>query len=151
MNKLTVKVKRIEDHGIVTYITLDAGGMEIKTIKSNMPEWLEEGDQVNMVFQELSVCVGKSCEGKLSIRNKIAARLKRLRTRGTLSELLFESAIGEICSLMTQRSFDELELAVGDEAVLLLREIDIDLQPCIVPRYDFPTELDQATRTKVAN
>lgn len=148
MNKITAVVKSVNDMEIVTYITLEVNGVEIMVIKPSIPEWLNVGDRVFFTFREVSVCVGKACNGKVSIENRIPATLHSFRKKGSLCELKFESDLGEIVSLMTEKAFNELELDAGSKATILLREIDIGLQPY---REAISLESFMNTRTKVAN
>lgn len=134
MNKFTAVVTSIENMEIVTYIALQVGEIEIRIIKSKVPQWLNVNDSVYFTFQEFSVCIGKACNGKVSIENRIPAVLTSVRTKNSLSELTFESKIGEVVSLMTQSAFEELELEKDSTATILLREIDINLEPYIEPK-----------------
>jgi len=148
MNKLAAEVKEIDDQEIVVYITLDVRGVEIVLIESKVPQWLKIGEKVYFTFQEMSVCVGKECNGKISIENRIPSHLKQVRTKGTMCELTFDTKIGEVISLMTQKSFKELQIQDDEKATILLREIDIHLEP-----YTEPLNIDEFfhSRMKVAN
>lgn len=148
MNKIAAVVKSIDDMEIVTYITLEINNIEIKIIKPKAPQWLSVGDNVYFTFRELSVCVGRACNGKVSIENRIPATLTQIRINGLLCEVKFDSEIGEVVSLITQNSFDELQLDVDSNVTILLREIDINLEPYLKPIY---LESFNNTRTKVAN
>ena len=147
MNKIAAVVTSVENMEIVTYITLKVGEIDIKIMKSKAPKWLKVKDNVYFTFPEYSVCIGKACKGKVSIENRIPAVLTSVRENHSLCELKFESKIGEIVSLIPKRTFEELELDDDEKAIILLREIDINLEP-----YIEPTLLDVLTnpRTKVA-
>lgn len=148
MNKITAVVKSVNDMEIVTYITLEVNNIEIMIIKSSIPEWLNVGDMVYFTFREFNVCVGKACNGKVSIENRIPATLHLVRKKGSLCELTFKSELGEIVSLMTEKAFNELEIDVDSKVTVLLREIDIGLQPY---KEAINIENFMKTRTKVAN
>jgi hypothetical protein len=148
MNRIVAFVKSIEDKEIVTYITLEVNGIEIRVIKSRVPQWLVKGEKVHLTFQELATCVGKSCDGKVSIENRISSTLSLVRQKGTLCELTMESAIGKVVALMTEKSFKDLQISIGDETIILLREIDINLEPYFESIHIDPL---MNTRMKVAN
>ena len=148
MNKIAAVVKSINDMEIVTYVTLEVNSIEIIIIKSKQPEWLNVGDTVYFTFREFSVCVGTACNGKVSIENRIPATLQLVRKKGSLCELKFKSELGEVVSLMTEKAFDELEIDIGSKATVLLREIDISLEPYM---ESINIENFMNTRTKVAN
>lgn len=134
MNKVAAVVTSIKDMEIVTYITLKADETTIRVIQSKEPKWLNVHDKVYFTFQEFSVCVGKACDGKVSIENRIPAVLTSARTKSSLCVSKFDSKIGEIVSLMPQSAFEELELEEGYKATILLSEMDIDLEPYIDPK-----------------
>ncbi|HHH37049.1 MAG TPA: hypothetical protein ENK77_00345 [Epsilonproteobacteria bacterium] len=144
MNRFTANVKAIENHEIVKHIILEIDGTILKTIISKVPAWVAEGESVSVAFRELSVCIGTSCEGKVSIENRLSAVLETHRSKNSLTELVLRSRIGTVVALMTEDSFHELELKDGDELIMMLRGIDITLEPHF-------GRLDKAMGMKVAN
>lgn len=148
MNKIAARVKSIDDQEIVVYVTLEINDMEIVLIKPRVPSWLKSSQKVHFTFQEVSVCVGKACNGKISIENRVPAVLDCVRIKGTMCELTFQSEIGQVVSLMTEKSFEALQLGRGEKATILLRDIDINLEP-----YSEPINQDQFydSGMKVAN
>lgn len=133
MNTIEAKVQKIEETGVVTYIHINSGNTVITIIKSQTPKWIGVGDEVRCSFYETSVSVSKGCPGKVSIENRVPATLKEVRKNNSLCELTFESAIGNIVSLITLRAYDNLELEKGCRATMLLRGVDIDLKPILAP------------------
>ena len=129
MNKIVAKVQAIEETGIVTYIRIKKNNTVFTVIKPETPKWIAVGDQVYCNFQEASVSISKNCPGKVSIENRLSAVLKEVRKNKSLCELSLESDIGDIISLITCRAYDELELEKGCKATLLLRGVDIKLEP----------------------
>ncbi|WP_345969306.1 MULTISPECIES: TOBE domain-containing protein [Sulfurimonas] len=133
MNKIAAVVTDIERTDIVTYITLQCNETQIRLIKTKTPVWAGVGDKVCFSFQEASVCVSKECPGKVSIENRIPGTLKKIRSKDSLCELTFESDIGTVVSLITEKACHELGLEVGCDATMLLRGVDIHLEPDVVP------------------
>ena len=148
MNKISAVVTGIEETDIVTYIALKSNETEIRLIKTRLPAWLEIGEKVLFTFQEASVCISKECPGKVSIENRVPGTLIKIRSKDSLCELTFESDIGTVVSLITEKACRELGLEVGCRATMLLRGVDIHLEPDIGPMSD---ELFKQARTKVAN
>jgi len=148
MNRIPATVKSIDNMGIVSYITVVINGVELQIMKSTIPKWLAQDDTVFITFQELSVCVGTNCDGKVSIENRIPAKLLFTRTKDSLCELVFKSEMGEVVSLMTEKNFYQLKIDIGSEATLLLRDIDISLEPT-QEAVNVDNFLD--SRTEVAN
>jgi molybdopterin-binding protein len=133
VNQLTAVVTSIDETDVVTYIHLGVGETKISVINSKRPEWLSLGDKVNCIFQEVSVSVSNECPGKVSIENRLPATLKEMRQGASLCELTFESDLGEVVSLITSHACELLGLEIGCKATMLLRGIDITLEPILLP------------------
>ena len=129
MNKVPAIVKEIVKTDIVTYIVVASGEKELRLIRTKLPDWLEVGDKVYCQFPEASVCVSKECPGKVSIENRIPATIKSMRQSESLCEITFESAIGSVVSLITGHAMKEMELENGSRATMLIRGVDIMLEP----------------------
>lgn len=131
MNKITAKVSSIETTDIVTYVHVDSGDTTIRLIKSENPKWLRIGDDVVCTFREASVSVSKECPGKISIENSLPATLKEVRENSSLCELTFDSELGSVISLITASAYENLGLEPGCRATMLLRGVDINLEPSL--------------------
>jgi molybdate transport system regulatory protein len=147
MNKITATVKAIEETGVVTYIRVENGETSINLIKSNAPEWLGVGDRVCCMFQEASVCVSKECPGRVSIENRLPGTLKSVRKNASLCELTFECELGKVVSLITEHAYESMGLEQGCRATMLLRGVDINLEPVVEPMGE---EIQRRLRTKDA-
>jgi len=149
MNKIAAVVSAIEHTDIVTYITLECNETSVRLIKTKTPVWLGVGEKVFFTFQEASVCVSKECPGKVSIENRVPGTLKRIRSKDSLCELTFESDIGRVVSLITEKACTELGLEEGCTATMLLRGVDIHLEPDVTPMT--METFKKRSGTKVAN
>jgi ABC-type molybdate transport system ATPase subunit len=149
MNKIAAVVTEIEQTDIVTYITLQCNDTQVRLIKTKTPLWAGVGEKVLFSFQEASVCISKECPGKVSIENRIPGTLKKIRSKDSLCELTFESDIGTVVSLITENACRELGLEVGCRATMLLRGVDIHLEPDVVPMT--LESFKKRSGTKVAN
>jgi molybdopterin-binding protein len=150
MNQITATVENIEVTDIVTYIHLNSSDTKICLIKYKTPKWLSVGDKVYCNFKEASVSVSKNCPGKVSIENCFPVKLREVRRNDSLCELTLESKMGNIISLITSRAYDILELQEGCEATMLLRGIDINLEPILIPILNDEYSYTKS-RTKDAN
>lgn len=133
MNQLTATVTSIEATDVVTYVDLECSDEKIRVIKAKAPSWLSIGDEVKCSFQEASVCVSKECPGKVSIENRVSATLKEVRNAQSLCELTFDSPVGKVVALITADAYDELGLEKDCKATMLLRAVDINLDPILKP------------------
>ena len=150
MNNIIAKVINIVPGEVVSFIQLESGGCKLRVIKSELPLWLSVGDKVQCNIHEASVCVSKECPGKVSIENRVKARLKDIRTNDSLCELTFESDLGEVVSLITRMSLDELDLKKECEATMLMRGVDISIEPYIDSLETLRLR-ERVTRIKDAN
>jgi len=150
MNQIVAKVEKIEETGIVTYIHIKKNNTVLTIIKPQTPKWISIGDEVYCNFQEASVSISKNCPGRVSIENRLPSVLKEVRKNKSLCELSLESNIGNIISLITCRAYDELELEKGCNATLLLRGVDIKIEPILIP-IDKDKYKKFTSRTKDAN
>lgn len=133
MNQIVATVQEINHTDIVSYIKASCSETILILIKTKVPSWLCIGDEIECNFQETSVSVSKDCPGKISIENMIPVRLKEVRKSESLCELTFESDIGNVISLITMRAYDALELEEGCKATILLRGVDINIEPILSP------------------
>jgi ABC-type molybdate transport system ATPase subunit len=132
MNQVIATVQNIEETDIVTYIHVNSGESAMYLIKSENPKWLSVGDKVYCNFQEASVCLSKDCPGKVSIENTLPVTLQNVRRNNSLCELtLNNSDFGDIISLITANAYEKLDLQKGCKATMLLRGVDIKLEPFI--------------------
>lgn len=131
MNKVKARVNTIEATDVVTYVHLDKGDTTLRIIKSETPYWIKEGEDVICTFREASVCVSRECPGKISIENAVPATLEGVRERASLCELTFDSGLGRVVSLITTKAYENLGLEPGCKATMLLRGIDINLEPSL--------------------
>ncbi|MBU0720119.1 hypothetical protein KJ877_02115 [bacterium] len=131
MNQFKVVVEEIEESDVITFIRVKTSDTSIGLIKSKRPKWLSVGDEVLCKFQEASVGISKDCPGKVSIENTLPVKLKKVRKNDTLCELTLQSGLGDVISLITSRAYDTLELIEGCDANILLRGVDINLEPIL--------------------
>ncbi len=131
MNQVVATVEEIEKTDTITFLHLNSGEAKIRIIKHKAPKWLSVGDKVYCKFQEAAVCVSKGCAGNISIENKLPATLKDVRKSSSLCELTFESQMGKVVSLITCSAYDNLELEKGCKATMLLRGVDINVEPVL--------------------
>lgn len=131
MNQKEAIVTGITKTDVVTYINLRCGDADLRLIKFKAPTWLSQGDTIKCKFQEGSVCVSKECPGEVSIENKLPATLKTVRQNASMCELTFQSDMGKVVSLITQEAYDSLGLKLECEAIMLLRGVDISIEPLL--------------------
>ena len=63
-----------------------------------------------------------------SIRNQIPGTVKSIVSEEILSEVIVATSIGEIASIITTRSVQEMKLKPGDEVFALVKATSVSLR-----------------------
>ena len=63
-----------------------------------------------------------------SIRNQLPGTIKSIVFDKVLSEVIVETSIGEVASVITTRSVQEMKLKVGDKVFALVKATNVSLR-----------------------
>ena len=63
-----------------------------------------------------------------SIRNQLPGTVKSIVSDKVLSEVIVETSIGEIASIITTRSVQEMKLKPGDKVLALVKATNVSLR-----------------------
>ena len=63
-----------------------------------------------------------------SIRNELPGTIKSIVSDKVLSEVIVETNIGEIASIITTRSVQEMKLKAGDKVFALVKATNVSLK-----------------------
>ena len=63
-----------------------------------------------------------------SIRNQLPGTIKSIVSDKVLSEVIVETSIGEVASIITTRSVEEMKLKTGDEVFALVKATNVSLR-----------------------
>jgi molybdopterin-binding protein len=63
-----------------------------------------------------------------SIRNQLPGTIKSIVSDKVLSEVIVETSIGEVASVITTRSVEEMKLKAGDEVYALVKATNVSLR-----------------------
>ena len=63
-----------------------------------------------------------------SIRNQLPGTIKSIVSDKVLSEVIVETSIGEVASVITTRSVEEMKLKVGDKVFVLVKATNVSLR-----------------------
>ena len=63
-----------------------------------------------------------------SIRNEIPGTVKEMISDKVLSEIIVETAIGEMAAVITTRSVQDMGLKVGDRVAALVKATNVSLR-----------------------
>ena len=62
-----------------------------------------------------------------STRNQLPGTIKSIVSDKVLSEVIVETTIGEVASVITTRSVEEMKLKEGDEVFVLVKATNVSL------------------------
>ena len=65
---------------------------------------------------------------KESIRNQLPGTIKSIVSDKVLSEVIVETASGEVASVITTRSVEEMKLKTGDKVIVLIKATNVSLR-----------------------
>ena len=64
---------------------------------------------------------------KESIRNRLPGKIKSIVSDKVLSEVIVETASGEVVSVITTHSVEEMKLKIGDKVFVLIKATNVSL------------------------
>lgn len=65
-----------------------------------------------------------------SIRNEIKGTIKTVTKGDILSEIIIETAVGDIAAVITTRSVNDLALSVGDTVCAEIKATNVSVSKC---------------------
>jgi molybdate transport system regulatory protein len=127
MNILPGKIIEIKVSGNLVSANISVSG-ELFTSLLTAPEFpYESGEEVNLLFKETEVSIGKNISGSYSIRNRFRGTIERVVTGEILTEITLKFKGYSINSLITTASAIEMDIKSGDEAEGFLKSNELML------------------------
>jgi molybdopterin-binding protein len=63
-----------------------------------------------------------------SIRNEIPGTVKEITSDKVLSEIIVETAVGDVAAIITTRSVNDMGLKVGDKVAALIKATNVSIR-----------------------
>ena len=130
MNQLQAVIKSIETEENISMVIVEAMGISFSILVIDTPAtaaYLEEDNEVIMVFKATALSVAKNFSGGLSIRNRFPATIAAIQSGKVLSSVLLDCNGNMLEAVITTRSANALALQVGDTVEGLVKTNDISL------------------------
>ena len=130
MNRITGKISRIQQSGAILLVDVDVDGHCFSAMlieSATNPEWLLEGNSIDLVFKETEVSLAKNLSGMISMRNRIKCTVQHIERGELLSKISLKFQEYIVTSAITTRSVDSLQLAIGDEVEALVKANEVSL------------------------
>lgn len=130
MNKLLATIRNIESSDQISLVDLEVHGDLFSCVIIETPEtaaYLEIGNTVHILFKETEVSIAKDMSGQISLRNRVRAAIKHINKSAILTELTLDYQGGDVCSIITTRSAENLKLQVGDAVTGLIKANEVSI------------------------
>ena len=121
MNRLPGRITAVETAGQVRLVDVDVQGHTFSAILLDTSNDLRPGLAVILVFKETEVSLAKDLSGVISLRNRLASRVRAIDKGRVLSKITLDYLDREVVSVITTRSVERLDLKVGDAVEALVK------------------------------
>jgi len=129
MNKLKATIVEITIDSDLALVELEAFGDSFTVILINDPEIfpLQTEKDIFLIFKETEVSLARDFSGKISIRNRMTGKIKRMTKGKILTKVIIDYQGNEICALITSKAAEEMALNVGVLVEALVKTNEISL------------------------
>jgi len=140
MNRLQGVISAVEAHGSVALVDVSAGHLSLSATLLGNPLQLAtwaSGQGVCVMFKETEVAIAKQLSGDISLRNRIPGRILHIDGGQILTRILMavDGLVNEssqdavtLSAVITTRSAQRLQLAVGDLVEALIKSNEMTIQ-----------------------
>lgn len=127
MNKLkaTIVNKFIHDELIFLEMSIKDDILTSIVIDCADSYYLNLNQEVYVCFKETEVSIAKDLNGKVSIRNRLKSTIREVLEGNILTKITMNYNSNDIISIITTKSFNELNLKVNDNVEALIKTNDI--------------------------
>lgn len=130
MNRLPATISGIETSRQISLVDLTVGEDLFSCVIIETPEtasYLRIGNTVTLLFKETEVSIAKDWQGQISLRNRMAAEVRRIDSGGVLSRIVLDYRGKEIISIITTRSVRKLGLKIGDSVTAMVKANEVSI------------------------
>lgn len=134
MNVLHGTIQAIHRHASVALVEVAVDGLNLTALllgnTTGMQEW-QVAQPVRLLFNETEVALAKNLQGEISMCNRLPGRIVAIEAGEVLTRVIFAlntAAHEEISSVVTTRSTQAMQLAIGDQIEGLVKSTEMNLQ-----------------------
>lgn len=130
MNIFKGKITSIKISGSFSLVEVNVEDIFFKSIIIETPEtatWLVEDNEINVIFKETEVVIGKGLEHAVSMQNKIHGEIFEIDNGALLSRITISTTVGKIVSIITYNAVQQLQLQVGENVTAMIKTNEIML------------------------
>ena len=130
MNILKGKIESLNVNGGLSIVKVIVGDISFSSIVIDTPKtapYLKKGNDINIIFKETEVIIGRGLTDGISLRNKIIGQVKSIDSDKLLSKIVVKSEIGEITSIITSNAVEQLQIEVGTQVTAMIKTNELML------------------------
>jgi len=131
MNTLRGKISELTTSGNMTLVGVGVGGTRMTAVMIGTPEkvpYLRISGDVELLFNESAVSIGKMIEGQLSLNNQLDCTVERLVMGEILTQVILSFKGEHLTSLITTMSAKRLDLKAGDCVTAFIKTNEVMLK-----------------------
>ena len=121
MNKLSVRVEKIDKNDKLHVITCKLGCQRIKVVSLELRETIKIGSSVELSVKSTNISLAKNFTGELSIANQLTAKVTAIDKGDLLSTVQVELEGFSLECLLTVEATLSMGLSVGDDVTVLVK------------------------------
>ena len=130
MNRLKGIITAVATEKDISLVTVAAASEIFSALVIDTPDtaaYLKPQHEIIMVFKETEVAIGKNLTGGLSLRNRFNATIRHIESGKILSDITLDFKGHRLSAIITTQSVIDLNLAVGDMVVGLVKTNEVSL------------------------
>lgn len=130
MNILKGKIVSVVTHDNLSLVNINIGKTRLTSVIIETPktaDYLKEGNEINVLFKETEVIIGKNINHNISLQNRFSCTIKNIVRGKLLSRLELNFNDLNISSIITTNAVNQLDLKQGEEVVAMVKTNEIML------------------------
>jgi len=130
MNKLEGKIVEIQSSQNISMVKIDIDGDVFSSIileGMSGPSNYKLNDSTAILFKEAEVGIAKGLTGRISLRNRFKAIIKKIEKAPILAKITLRYRKYDIESIITTLSAEQLELKENEEVEWLVKANEVTL------------------------
>ena len=124
MNTLKGEIASVTVNGSLSLVKVKVGETRLSAIVIDTPETathLQPGNDINLIFKETEVIVGKGTDHVISLQNKMTGKVISIESGDLLSKLTLDTVAGEITPIITTNAVTQLQLKPGTSVTAMVK------------------------------
>ena len=128
MNILTGKITNLEVNGSLSLVSCLVNDLLFKAIVIETPataSYLKKENTIKLLFKETEVIMATGDTSNISLQNKITGTVINIEKGKLLSQIVINSAVGTITSVITSGAVEQLNIEIGKEVTAMIKTNEI--------------------------